>query len=185
MLGAVCGELAFAAFKDRLSLLSKVRGGLNLLEDADAVVADFHFRVYGCLANFKGDFPPSGMLDRVVEHFRKAGVPDTQNILRQVSDDGRRIVPRGVFAEPRCDRLGFRPVGRFQTIDPIPRFTVHDEDVLRIQFTQVLADRLGFKLEFVGRYPGDVRRMRRDVAQNKVPDFFASFVGQLQNSFRT
>src|ERR1700677_712456 len=46
MLRAVRGELAFAEFQDRLALIGEVRGSLNLPEDPDSVVADFHFRVY-------------------------------------------------------------------------------------------------------------------------------------------
>jgi hypothetical protein len=52
---------------------------------------------------------------------------------------------------------------------------------LRTQFTQVLADRLGLNLEFVGRNPGDVRRMRLDVTDNKVPDIIAAAVGHLES----
>jgi hypothetical protein len=40
---------------------------------------------------------------------------------------------------------------------------------------------LGLNLELVCCYPGDVRRMRLDVTDNKVPDFIAAAVGHLQS----
>lgn len=95
-------ELTLSQFQDGMTFIQKMQCLFDLLEDPDAVVRQDHLSVGGRLCNLDVKFAGAGMIDRVIEHFGEAKVPDVHDVLWQLPEHERDIpAPYLVFLQRR------------------------------------------------------------------------------------
>lgn len=167
-------EFAFGEFEHGMALVFQMAGFLDFPEDADAVVAQHNLRADGVSLDMDAQGGAVGMIDGVVDHFARRVFPDSSCVGGEIVEKGgQMLAPNGIFMEPaegKAER--FLPEGR-KVIAPLRGSSLRSDQSVGNQFAQEAINRLPRDTELVPCEAGNVMRMRLDVLEDKVDDFFA------------